>query len=136
MSQKPYSLLRPGAYSVEDIEAVFGQIYISPVAEGYKESSIALTPGMKYRHYAPSKKLFLIENEEEFREFISSDRSREFLVLCSADNAKYAKFDKIVLGKNAVEAAHNLFYDFRILDQSDKNMVLFRHFLKKGLALA
>ncbi|WP_287950804.1 L-threonylcarbamoyladenylate synthase [Acidiplasma sp.] len=133
VTKKPYSLLRPGAYSVEDIEAVFGQIYISPVAEGYKESSIALTPGMKYRHYAPSKKLFLIENEEEFREFISSDRSREFLVLCSADNAKYAKFDKIVLGKNAVEAAHNLFYDFRILDQSDKKYGVIQAFPEKGI---
>ncbi len=119
-TKKPYELLRPGAFSVEDLKNLFGEIKINEAAEGYKESKIALTPGMKYRHYAPSKELFLIEDENEFRKFISSEESKSFTALCSSENAKYAKCDKIILGSDIYEIAHNLFYAFRKLDK-DKN---------------
>ena len=119
-TKKPYELLRPGAFSVEDLNRLFGEITINEAAKGYKESKIALTPGMKYRHYAPNKKLFLIEDENEFRKFISSEESKSFTVLCNEDNAKYSKYDKIILGSDIYEIAHNLFYGFRKLD-NDKN---------------
>ncbi|AAT43529.1 L-threonylcarbamoyladenylate synthase [Picrophilus oshimae] len=130
---EPYNLLRPGAFPVEEIERLFGKININPVARGYKESNIALTPGMKYRHYAPSKKLILIENIDDFRSFVSSDRARDFLALCSSENSKYVKYDKIILGRDAYEAAHNLFYDFRLLDRSDKQYGVIQAFPETGI---
>ncbi len=130
---KPYNLLRPGAYPVEDIEKIFGSINVSPVAKGYKEATVALTPGMKYRHYAPSKKLLLIENINDFRSFVASESSKDFLALCSKDNAKYVKYDKIILGSDVYEAAHNLFYDFRLLDKSDKEYGVIHGFPENGI---
>ncbi len=135
-TEKPYEMLRPGAFSLEDTISILGDVHASEYVGGYTESKIALTPGLKYRHYAPSKKLFLIENKEKFREFISSDNSRDFLTLCSYDNAEYAKYDKIILGKDIYEVAHNLFYDFRLLDNSDKEYGVIQSFDEKGIGLA
>ncbi len=132
----PYRLLRAGAFSVEDIEYMLGNIYVDPLARGYKQSSVALTPGLKYRHYAPSKKLFLIEDEEEYRKFISSNSSKDFLVLCSQENKKYAVGESIVLGSNIYEIAHNLFYDFRLLDNSGKKYGVIQAFPESGIGLA
>ncbi len=135
-TKKPYELLRPGAFSLEDAISILGNVYASEYVEGYNESKIALTPGLKYRHYAPAKKLFLIENKDEFIKFISSDKSKDFLTLCSYDNAKYAKYDKIILGNDIYEVAHNLFYDFRLLDNSNKNYGVIQSFDEKGIGLA
>ena len=133
---EPYRLLRAGAFSVEDIESIIGKIYVDPLAKGYSQSGVALTPGLKYRHYAPSKKLFLIENEEEFKKFISSEISKDFLVLCSKENEKYASGKSIVLGSDIYEIAHNLFYDFRYLDNSGKLYGVIQAFPETGIGLA
>jgi len=133
VTKNPYELLRPGAFSVEDIEKLFGKISINEAAEGYNESKIALTPGMKYRHYAPEKKLFLIENINEFRKFISSDEAKYFTVLCDNENSKYAKYDKIVLGSDIYEVAHNLFHAFRILDENKDKYGVIQSFNETGI---
>ena len=133
---KPYRLLRAGAFTVEDIESMIGPVYVDPLAKGYSQSSVALTPGLKYRHYAPSKKLFLIENEDQFRNFISSKDSKDFLVLCSSENAKYAHGESLMLGRDIYEVAHNLFYDFRILDNSSQKYGVIQGFPENGIGLA
>ncbi|ASI13731.1 threonyl-carbamoyl adenylate synthase SUA5 [Candidatus Mancarchaeum acidiphilum] len=132
-TKKPYELLRPGAFSVEDLNKLFGKISINEAAKGYKESKVALTPGMKYRHYAPSKRLFLIENEEQFKKFISSERSKPFTALCSEENAKYAKYEKIILGSDIYEVAHNLFYAFRELDKGNNKFGVIQSFPENSI---
>ncbi len=129
----PFELLRPGAFTLEDIEELLGEVHVGSVAGGYSESSIALTPGMKYRHYAPSKKLILIENNQKFREFIQSDLSADFVALCSMENAQYAKYDSLILGNDIYEVAHNLFYYFRMLDSSNKKFGVIQSFSEKGI---
>ena len=54
-------LLRPGAVTREDIEAVIGRIkvdkaVVAPLGEGEKPKA----PGMKYRHYAPKAPLTMV----------------------------------------------------------------------------
>ena len=133
---QPYRLLRAGAFTIEDIESTIGPVYVDPLARGYNQSSIALTPGLKYRHYAPSKKLFLIENEDNFIKFISSNEAKDFLALCSEKNKHYATGESLVLGKDIYEVAHNLFYDFRILDRSEKKYGVIQSFPENGIGLA
>ncbi len=133
---KPYRLLRAGAFTVEDIETMIGPVYVDPLARGYSQSKVALTPGLKYRHYAPSKKLFLIEDENKFREFISSDLASNFLILCSEENSQYARGKALILGRDIYEIAHNLFYDFRVLDSSDKKYGVIQSFPEEGIGFA
>ncbi|MDO4565684.1 MAG: L-threonylcarbamoyladenylate synthase [Clostridia bacterium] len=58
------TILRPGAVTKEMIEAVIGPVELSdcllkPLAEG----KAALSPGMKYKHYAPNARVLVVLGE-------------------------------------------------------------------------
>lgn len=53
-------LLRPGAIAREKIESFLGMRL-----EDSKKGGAPLSPGMKYRHYAPKAKVFLVKSENE-----------------------------------------------------------------------
>ncbi len=53
-------LLRPGAIAREKIEAFLGMRLEDP-----KKGGAPLSPGMKYRHYAPKAKVLLVESRQE-----------------------------------------------------------------------
>lgn len=60
------TLLRPGAITADALSCVCGEVKIAPaVLEQLKENERPLSPGMKYRHYAPSVPLILVDGEEE-----------------------------------------------------------------------
>lgn len=59
-------LLRPGAVTMEMLEAVAGHVEIDPAIQGPpREDLRPKAPGMKYRHYAPKADLTLVEGETE-----------------------------------------------------------------------
>lgn len=53
-------LLRPGAIPKEALEKILGK--------EVKEGKACVSPGMKYRHYAPKKRLYLFRSEREWKE--------------------------------------------------------------------
>lgn len=56
------TLLRPGKITAEDLVDFFGAIKIADaVTDKLREGEIALSPGMKYKHYAPRGELVLID---------------------------------------------------------------------------
>ncbi len=55
-------LLRPGAITKEDIEAVLGEAVALP-----SPGEPILAPGMKYRHYAPKARVRLLFNRSEVK---------------------------------------------------------------------
>lgn len=57
-------LLRSGSMTVEELKKIFGEIKITDVARGLEESVLPRAPGMKYRHYSPTTKLYLSVNRE------------------------------------------------------------------------
>ncbi len=63
--EKP-TLLRPGAVTLEELEAVLQEkVEIDPaiIAGGVQEGIRPKAPGMKYRHYAPSGEMMLVTTE-------------------------------------------------------------------------
>jgi translation factor SUA5 len=67
-TKNPPLLLRPGALPVEEIAKEIGEIVVNEIAKGVKkfnEKEIVVSPGLKYRHYAPQKPLILVEGEEK-----------------------------------------------------------------------
>ncbi|MCL2024107.1 MAG: L-threonylcarbamoyladenylate synthase [Oscillospiraceae bacterium] len=69
-------ILRPGAVTAEELEAVFGEIAMSKaVFSALKEGAIAASPGTKYRHYAPKSPLVLVTgNSERFAQYCNARR--------------------------------------------------------------
>lgn len=60
------TLLRPGAITKEMLACIAGEIHIADAVLGMlPEGAVALSPGMKYRHYAPKAALYLLNGSAE-----------------------------------------------------------------------
>ena len=111
-------LLRPGAVTLEMLREVIPDIKIGgAVKEKYDGRAIA--PGMKYRHYAPSMPVVLIDGGDEgFYAYISEKKAalakegKRCGVLCyDEDSGRVDAAQILSLGPRADEktAAHRLF---------------------------
>ncbi|MBR1740432.1 MAG: threonylcarbamoyl-AMP synthase, partial [Lachnospiraceae bacterium] len=57
-------ILRPGYITKEMLEDVIGEVTVDPaLLKKPDERTVAKAPGMKYRHYAPKGRMFLVEGE-------------------------------------------------------------------------
>lgn len=138
---KPYMLLRPGAYTIEELEKYLGKIEIpQSINKQLKESEKAIAPGMKYRHYAPDKKLIIVSKKELIEEALDSFSNRKIAVLCSNELAvninSNAKIIKLGSEKNLYEIAKNLFDSFRKLDRLDVEFGFIQSFPERGIGFA
>lgn len=136
--EKPAELLRPGAYTVEDLEKFFGKISIGDTARGVRESEIAITPGMKYRHYSPKTRLFMVEDRDLFIRIMRSPFSPRITPICSSETASVIRGGSVSLGteSNLYEVASNLFQSLRELDISGKEIGIIQSFEEKGIGMA
>lgn len=54
-------LLRPGAVTLEEMQAVIGPIQVDPaVTDQLRAGAVAASPGMKYKHYSPKARVYLV----------------------------------------------------------------------------
>lgn len=124
-------ILRPGAFSAEDIKRIFN---LSLKISGDSPGS-PVSPGMKYRHYAPEKELYLGRSEDRI---ISECRKGDVLFIGSSELAGKIDCESIVLGPKGdlYEVARNLFPSFRKLDKSRYSRGVIECFEERGLGLA
>ncbi len=112
------TLLRPGKITVDDLLAVVDTVMIADsVTEKLADGAVALSPGMKYKHYAPKASLILIDSSDtEYINFIASQISENTAVLAYSEHLDAVK-----------QAAPSLFcYDFgSVHDESDQAARLF-----------
>lgn len=149
----PPTLLRPGAYPLEDVERILGRkIAIPNFARGLGEADRALAPGMKHRHYAPDTPLILIESIDynnperlagKVREVIEEKKRNGLRVAVLTYRGMEGYYeglaDKIlVMGSrdNLFEVARNLFATLRLLDKLHVDIAIVEGVEEKGLGLA
>ncbi len=59
------TLLRPGKITVDDLKAEIRNVYIADaVTDKLEKGAVALSPGMKYKHYAPKAELVLLDCDD------------------------------------------------------------------------
>lgn len=81
-SESELTLLRPGAVTKEDLEALNVKVTVaSAVLGALKEGETVLSPGMKYRHYAPRAPLLLLEGTALERENFLKEREGKIAYL-------------------------------------------------------
>ncbi|MUM64735.1 threonylcarbamoyl-AMP synthase [Acidianus infernus] len=139
MTVNPPVLLRPGPFTLEELHQFLPEIVIPEQLIKGGEFTVALAPGMKYRHYAPSKKLLLVENYSIFKEVVKLLRSKyKVAVLCTTEDFKDFDEPRIILGsrENLYEIAKNLFDSFRKLDRLDVDMGVMEGVPEKGIGFA
>lgn len=133
-------LLRPGPYTLEELSSIFMSVDVPLEAHGVKEFDAALAPGMKYRHYAPSKPLVIAEYDiaRAAADALSLGRP---MVLCASEEAERVRetgADVYQLGSyhNLYEVARNLFDALRALDESGADFGIAQQFPERGIGLA
>jgi len=134
VTRTPPILLRPGPFTVEELEKLFGRVEVPPVARGLAEADVALAPGMKYRHYAPETPLVIIHFDLEEAVRWLETRGLRVAVLCAGKCPK-AKHT-IPLGGDLYEAAKNLYDALRRLDKLGVDIGVVSAVEERGIGLA
>jgi len=123
---EPPILLRPGPLYPEQLQKI-GCVCIPEEARGLKSQEKPLSPGMKYRHYAPKKKLVLVENLSKMREILEVYKDLDPIVLCPIERAAlYKGYKTVIIGslKNKFSIAKNLFDVLRTVERMEGNIII------------
>ena len=120
------TLLRPGAITLEQLREVVPSVRLAPaVTDKLQEGERPLSPGMKYRHYAPSAPVVLLDGEDSSCiEYIKQNLTEKIALICYSESISDYKgalpsIDVYDFGNSLDEKkqAHEL---FRILRDADK----------------
>lgn len=114
-------ILRPGFITVEQIEKVIGKIDIDEnVANRTKKTEKIVSPGMKYRHYAPNAEVIILDCfQQKYVDFINSNADESVGALCFDEDINLLKVKAISFGKENDEAAQAKLF-FGALRQFDE----------------
>ena len=116
LSVETPTVLRPGEITPEEISSVLGEKVL--MNKGTTQTKgIPKAPGMKYRHYAPSAPVFIVDKEEDFKKIKWDDETGVAALDEVLENIDSS--NKFSLGKTIDKAAHNLFGALRYFDSED-----------------
>ncbi len=135
-------LLRPGAVTPSQLEQVVGHGKValhSGVVAQLKEGERADSPGMKYRHYAPSAKVTLIDADSDgYRHFLEQFAGREDVFALCFEEDLPLKIRHYCYGSanDFEQQAHLLFEGLRSLDEQNATEIYAHSPRTKGIGLA
>jgi len=135
-------ILRPGKITVEDIQKLGIDVVVEKqIMEECKQTEKVMSPGMKYRHYAPNTKCLLIYSLDtnklinKINEEI--EKNKNVLVLGRTSNLdKYKTKNKLDMGDSLEQISKNIFSLLRKVDSYKVDLVIIEGVKKEGLGLA
>ena len=142
------TILRPGAVTKEMIQEVLGKetLLAGSILRPLRPEEKALSPGMRYRHYAPRGQVTLVEGEEKavlrtLRENCLRARAagQKSCVLCFTEHADVLRdCDPHDLGSrnDQAQVAHRLFELLRRLDEEGMEEIYSEVIPPEGMGLA
>ena len=136
------TLLRPGGITYDALTCVCDRVEIArAVSEQLAKDEKPLSPGMKYRHYAPTAPLVLLEgSEEDVLAFLQKAQETEICaVLCYDEEIPSLRAERLLpVGKRDDVAAHakTLFSRLREADSTNAAIIYAHLPDKSGLGLA
>lgn len=134
-------LLRPGYITKEQIEEVLGRpievaaAITTPVGKSEK----VLSPGMKYKHYAPEAELTLVKGSfEDFSRYVAPMSESNVYCLVFDGEEKQLSIPAVCYGKkgDGASQAHEIFSVLRELDRLGAKKVFVRCPQEDGVSLA
>ncbi len=135
-------ILRPGKITVEDIQSLGIDVVIEKqIMDECKAEEKVMSPGMKYRHYAPNTKCLLVYSDDENKlvERINEEIKLEknVLVLGRTNNLdKYKTDNKLDMGNSLEDISKNIFTLLRKVDKYNVDLVIIEGVKREGLGLA
>lgn len=139
---KEVHILRPGKITKEQIQKIAEKVEVdSHIMGDLKPNEPVLSPGMKYKHYAPNAKCVLVYSKENDKlvETIT-EKAKEYknpLIVCHHHNIeKYQTKNVIDMGETLEEITKNTFKTLRKVDGYNPDIVMIEGVEKEGLGLA
>ncbi|MEG6522843.1 L-threonylcarbamoyladenylate synthase [Desulfotomaculum sp. 1211_IL3151] len=149
LTSKVPVILRPGGVTYEELKEVLGDVIIDPSVLGKKlpKDQVPRSPGMKYRHYAPTSPVILFEGEPHKIKTAITERAQALLaqgkkvgILATEEQAQgyppQAKILKLGTRENPTTAAASLFSRLREFDQLHVDVILVEGIATTGIGLA
>lgn len=139
MTVTPPAILRPGKITPELLAPVIGEVQSDHHQVGAKETPKA--PGMKYKHYAPSAQVVIVDHPADFPAALkwAQGQGQLFGVLATDDllTAVPSAVPTYSLGRDVTSATHNLFAGLRWFDlHPTVTVILAEAFGQEGLGTA
>lgn len=131
-------ILRPGYITKEDIISVVGECKLS---DNLFKSNIVgpiESPGMKYKHYAPSSKTLMIysSNINDLKEVVRENITSKTIIIGS-DVLSHIKCYKFInYGNSLKQISHNIFHLLRMADKDNPDLIIIEGVKREGLGLA
>lgn len=135
-------LLRPGAITADALRCVCENVQIAPaVTEMLGENERPLSPGMKYKHYAPAVPLVLLEGEQDkVMTFLHNAQNAEkCAILCYHEEMEALRFERLIdvgAEKDLATQAQRLFAALRDADKLDCDVIYAHLPTTDGMGLA
>ena len=136
------TLLRPGAITADALRCVCENVQIAPaVTEMLGENERPLSPGMKYKHYAPAVPLVLLEGErDKVMTFLHNAQNAEkCAILCYHEEMEALRFERLIdvgAEKDLATQAKRLFAALRDADKLDCDVIYAHLPTTDGMGLA
>lgn len=132
-------ILRPGKITKEDFLAITDKVEVDSNILNKPVDGPVLSPGMKYRHYAPSTPCILIYSKDEIKLIekikLESKKYPNHLIIAKDSHLKYYD-NAISYGDTLEEISHNIFKVLRKVDKYKVDTVLIEGVTTDGLGLA
>lgn len=122
----PVEVLRPGAISVEALEAVLGAVRTPPT----DDTSAPQSPGTRHRHYAPSAEVRLVEDPSE-----ATPGPQQAYIGLDAPLDPEA-FGLVSVAADLEAYAHDLFHVFRACEAEEIEVIYAQTVPPSGLGRA
>lgn len=140
LSETP-TILRPGIITKEMISSVLNKevIVAKAVTAGVKKDEQVLSPGMKYKHYAPNAQVVILNGSiDKFVAYVNAHKTKNTYVLCFENESQLFDIPTITFGleNDANSQAKKLFSALRKLDNTNAEIVFARCPETTGVALA
>lgn len=135
-------ILRPGKITAEDIKNVVGTVEIDEhILHKTGEGQKILSPGMKYRHYAPNAKCILVYSKENNQlinkiQELASAYKNPIIITQSENLEKLKGLRTIDMGNSLEDISKNIFTILRKVDKYHPDIVIIEGVEKEGLGLA
>ncbi len=137
-AENPPRLLRPGGVTLEEMTELIGEITVDDaVLNKLQDGAVASSPGMKYKHYAPSADITIIKSDfETFKNLCESEENVTALVFDGEE--KNLSCSAIPYGNenDGYSQSARLFDALRELDEIGARKVYARCPDTKGMGLA
>lgn len=109
-------VLRPGEITPEQLSSVLGEKVLINTGK-VSDKDIPKAPGMKYRHYAPSAPVVIVDNPEDFKKINYSEKTGVMALETVLEQLSIPTENKFSLGQDLTAADHNLFGGLRYFDE-------------------